>query len=93
MLISYGANSSINSGHQQYINSTAILNNTYSELYKNQVNKEQSTTSKEILIVIVLAIAMADFCADALQSPSRAYLLDVCNEGIVHFIFPYFFLF
>lgn len=83
MLISYGANSSINSGDQQYINSTAILNSMYSERYKNQINKEQSRTSKEILIIIVLAIAMADFCADALQSPSRAYLLDVCNEGIV----------
>lgn len=34
-----------------------------------------------IIMLAVLGIVIADHFADNLQNPSRAYLLDVCNEG------------
>lgn len=41
----------------------------------------QSHTSVWIIILTVFGIVIADHFADALQNPSRAYLLDVCQEG------------
>ncbi|XKL66957.1 hypothetical protein PGB90_010377 [Kerria lacca] len=40
----------------------------------------QSHTSVWIIILTVFGIVIADHFADALQNPSRAYLLDVCQE-------------
>lgn len=34
-----------------------------------------------VIFVTIVGIVIADHCADACQNPSRAYLLDVCNEG------------
>lgn len=35
-----------------------------------------------IIMLAILGIVIADHFADNLQNPSRAYLLDVCSEGI-----------
>lgn len=34
------------------------------------------------IIVTVVGIVITDYTSDALQNPSRAYLLDVCRIGI-----------
>ena len=43
--------------------------------------QKQITVPPVILVITVVAIIISDFCADGLQNPSRAYLLDVCPEG------------
>lgn len=33
------------------------------------------------ILVIIVGIVLTDYTSDALQNPSRAYLLDVCRAG------------
>lgn len=45
---------------------------------QDAITKSSSTW---VIVFTIIGIVVADYCADALQNPSRAYLLDVCSEG------------
>lgn len=48
--------------------------------FEGDIMAEKSSTW--VIVLTIIGIVVADYCADALQNPSRAYLLDVCDEGM-----------
>jgi hypothetical protein len=68
-------------------NQTSLLSNSTesgkNETFSIHLPQKQLTVPLGILVLTVVAIVVSDFCADGLQNPSRAYLLDVCPEGRV----------
>ncbi|XP_065203859.1 proton-associated sugar transporter A-like isoform X1 [Planococcus citri] len=54
-------------------------NSTIAEMILQQdaITRSSSTW---VIVFTILGIVVGDYCADALQNPSRAYLLDVCSE-------------
>jgi solute carrier family 45 protein 1/2/4 len=41
---------------------------------------EETTSSIWIIILTIIGVVFLDFCVDNLQSPSRSYLLDMCDQ-------------
>lgn len=39
------------------------------------------STKQIAILVTIVGIVLTDYTSDALQNPSRAYLLDVCRAG------------
>lgn len=56
---------------------------------------DAQTTSHHawIVSITIIGIVIADFSTDALQNPSRAYLLDVCNNGTINDCISFFFFY
>lgn len=45
------------------------------------VTVPSSSTKNVAILVTIIGIVLTDYTSDALQNPSRAYLLDVCRAG------------
>lgn len=77
---------------EENMNSTAIFNGN-STADGKQID-EQSIINHKVdtsthpwgIFLTVLGTVLLDFDADACQSPSRAYLLDVCVPGMVNYL-------
>jgi len=89
LILPYGSSYNEHKGNDletQITNQTLLLfNDTIrgeknGTLNSNFIDK-QITVPTGVLVLTILAIVLSDFCADGLQNPSRAYLLDVCPEG------------
>lgn len=48
----------------------------------DRLQASQDVSLRHVAIVItIIGVVIADYTSDALQNPSRAYLLDVCRTG------------
>ena len=71
------------SGAVEFLNSTAMPDEA------DVINEVVDTSSHPWgIFLTVLGTVLLDFDADACQSPSRAYLLDVCIPGLPIIIHP-----
>lgn len=64
---------------------SGVENNTYlpsaNSTYAYSVPLfDESENSAWVIVLTIIGIVMADYLSDGLQNPSRAYLLDVCEE-------------
>lgn len=57
------------------------LSSTAKELGHMWFNMRHSTVHLIAVVVTIVGVVIADYTSDALQSPSRAYLLDLCRAG------------
>lgn len=81
MLIPYG---------ESFANVVKVMvpvNNTNDVTMEKIVPLQSSnpTTQHIAIIITVVGVVIADYTSDALQNPSRAYLLDVCRAGKNYF--------
>jgi glucose uptake protein GlcU len=58
------------------------LSSTAKERGHMWFNMHHSTVHLIAVVVTIVGVVIADYTSDALQSPSRAYLLDLCRAGI-----------
>ena len=47
----------------------------------DRLQASQVTLRHVAIVITVIGVVIADYTSDALQNPSRAYLLDVCRTG------------
>lgn len=81
ILVPHGKNIGIYLGDALEISSAAI-NSTKLLEFDHIVEEEKSTVSyrKWAVIITIIGTIILDFNADTVQTPSRAYLLDVCVQ-------------